>query len=103
MEKIERVKMAPGKYALRREQDGAGDAGPLLISHLYNAEADKSEHFQNEIVMGCSVECGSISGRSYSAQDFWLTTPVTEILEVNEDQSVVRFKTGNSVYTVKSF
>ena len=103
MEKIGRVMMHPGKYALRRDRDGAGDSGPLLMSHLYNPETKKIEHFQNEIVVGCSIECGSITGRSYSAQDYWLTTPVTEILEVNEDKSVVKFKTGNSIYTVKSF
>jgi hypothetical protein len=34
--------------------------------------------------------------RSYSFQDYWTTTLVTEIIEEREDY--VKFKTGNSVY-----
>jgi hypothetical protein len=43
---------------------------------------------------------GSVTARSYSDQDYWLTTKVTEILEEEEKdgQLYVRFKTGNSIY-----
>jgi hypothetical protein len=39
---------------------------------------------------------GSLTARSYSDRDYWLTTKVTEILEEREDY--VKFKTGNSTY-----
>ena len=39
---------------------------------------------------------GSATARTYSDQDYWLTTPVTEILEDEGDR--VLFKTGNSTY-----
>ncbi len=39
---------------------------------------------------------GSITARTYSDQDYWLTTVVTEIIEDKGDY--VKFKTGNSVY-----
>jgi hypothetical protein len=77
------IKLKPGKYLLTRERDGIGENG--------------------EIHVGCSIQCGNFYARSYSGQDWWLTTDVTEILETNEDNSYVKFKTGNSVYIAKSF
>jgi hypothetical protein len=43
---------------------------------------------------------GSMNARSYSGQDYWLTTPITKILEEinSDDVHYVRFKTGNSEY-----
>lgn len=82
-------------YFLRRERDGAGDAGPA--STIYWIEDGKIQHenFARPKV-GCLVEVGSIIARSYAAQDYWRTTPVTEILEESENR--VRFKTKNSIY-----
>jgi hypothetical protein len=47
------------------------------------------------------MRVGSGIARSYSAQDWWQTTVITEILEdkINEDGTeYVRFKTGSSIY-----
>jgi hypothetical protein len=44
---------------------------------------------------------GSHYGRTYSAQDWWQTTTITEILEERTKENgtkYVRFKTGNSEY-----
>jgi hypothetical protein len=47
---------------------------------------------------------GSVTARSYSNQDWWLTTPITEILEEEERKGgedegyYCKFKTGNSIY-----
>jgi len=51
-------------------------------------------------VVGCSMLVGSVTARSYSDRDYWLTTKVTEILEEKEEDGnlYVRFKTGNSTY-----
>lgn len=54
--------------------------------------------------VGCSMLVGSITARSYSSQDYWLTSVVTEILEEkkNEDGTYeyVRFRTENSTYEI---
>ena len=50
----------------------------------------------NRPVVGCSLLVGSISARSYSDQDYWLTTVVTEIIEETKDH--VLFNTENSKY-----
>ena len=45
---------------------------------------------------------GSVTARSYSSQDYWLTTVVTEIIEERKNEAgyleFVRFKTSNSEY-----
>ena len=56
--------------------------------------------------VGCGVRVGSPYGRTYSMQDWWQTSPVTEILEESiNDQGywTVKFKTRSSVYTWKEF
>lgn len=54
--------------------------------------------------IGCSILVGSITARTYSAQDYWLTTKVTEILEEKKTEEglyeYVRFKTENSIYEI---
>jgi len=42
-------------------------------------------------VVGRAIRVGSLSARSYSAQDWWQTSLVTEILE--ETDEYVKFKT----------
>ena len=56
--------------------------------------------------IGASMRVGSITGRTYSAQDWWQTTLITEILEERTEEDgteYVRFKTGNSEYEWKGF
>ena len=56
--------------------------------------------------LGASMRVGSITGRTYSAQDWWQTTLITEILEERTEEDgteYVRFKTGNSEYEWKGF
>ena len=56
--------------------------------------------------LGVSMRVGSITGRTYSAQDWWQTTLITEILEERTEEDgteYVRFKTGNSEYEWKGF
>lgn len=50
----------------------------------------------NKPVVGCSLLVGSVTARSYSNKDFWLTTKVTEIVEETKDYII--FTTGNSKY-----
>ena len=50
----------------------------------------------HEPIVGCSLLVGSVTARSYSNQDYWLTTPVTKIIE--ETNEHILFETENSKY-----
>lgn len=98
-------------YSLRRTRDGAGDSG--LMSDAVTPIWDDNGKLVDKIIEHCAqpkvgavMVVGSPFARSYSAQDYWQTTPITEILEERtEDDGVeyVRFKTGNSEYEWKHF
>lgn len=90
---------------LRRISDGAGDQGSRVEAIRWNEDGSFKEVAGNRPIVGCSMLVGSVSARSYSSQDYWLTTPITEILEeqLDGDQlGYVKFKTGNSVYELYS-
>jgi hypothetical protein len=96
---MEFIKLKPGKYYLQKEGcDYSGDSGPRFLSLKETEEGLKRLGESGEVHVGCHIQCGSINGRSYSSQDYWTTTKVTEIIEAAEDNSWVRFKTKNSTY-----
>jgi len=90
------------RYSLVRE-DGAGDSGSMCqILDPENYRPVDGDYPR----LGFGIRVGSPYGRTYSSQDYWQTTPVTETLEekINEDGYwTVKFKTKNSVYTWKEF
>ena len=96
-------------YSLYRTRDGAGDSG--LMSDAVTPIWDENGKLVDWIVelnarpkVGAAMVVGSLNARTYSTQDWWETTPITEILEerVEEDGTeYVRFKTGNSEYEWK--
>ena len=47
-------------------------------------------------IVGCSLLVGSVTARSYSDSDYWLTTPVTKIIE--ETNEHILCETENSTY-----
>jgi hypothetical protein len=94
-------------YALR--EDGSviehkGDSGPISAAHEVDALTNKFTGVvkqQAEPEVGCCMQVGSFYARSYSAQDWWMTTPVTEIVSriaLPDSSLVVIFKTKNSTY-----
>lgn len=85
---------------LIRESDGSGDSGLRTEAIQWNEDGTFDKVVSNRPVVGCSMLVGSVTARSYSYQDYWLTTKVTEILEEKEKdgQLYVKFKTGNSIY-----
>lgn len=88
-------------YSLVRVSDGAGDSGSMSTI-FYIGEDDNIKYEQNtKPRIGASIKVGSLYSRTYSLQDYWSTTPVTEILEEKEDY--IRFKTKNSEYEWKVF
>ena len=97
---LKQVTMKKGHYSLSRHSDSEGDTGIMLVS--VNNRTGKV--FKNGVIkVGKCIRCGSLTGRSFQAQDYWHTTPVTKIISVNKDKTVVVFTTLNSTYTVKSF
>lgn len=81
---------------LKRVGDGAGDSGARVDAIAWNEDGTFKEIVAHEPVVGCSLMVGSISARSYSSQDYWLTTPITKILEQRE--GYCKFATENSEY-----
>lgn len=101
-----------------------GDSGPMSTAYwtttISECEKNNVEYYDQEdnesdkVVafehnakprVGVSMRVGSPYGRSYSNQDYWTTTPVTEILEEftdDQDRLNVKFKTRNSTYWWKS-
>lgn len=92
-------------YSLRRQRDGAGDSGPMSSAVFYN-ENGQPERIENaRPFVGAVMVVGSHMGRSHSVQDWWQTTPVTEIVRewTENDVQCVHFKTGNSEYIWEEF
>ena len=82
------------------------EQGSRVEAIAWNEDRTFKEVVGSTPVVGCSVLVGSVTARSYSAQDYWLTTVVTEILEEEKDEdgrfSRIKFKTENSVYEVRA-
>jgi len=87
-------------FHLRRMKDDAGDVGGCSQAIKWNEDGTFKEVVSHYPTVGCSMLVGSVTARSYSNQDYWLTTVVTEILEEikNDDTIYCRFKTRNSLY-----
>jgi hypothetical protein len=89
---------------LKRVSDGAGDQGVRVEAIKWKEDGTIDKIVDNRPVVGCSLLVGSLTARSYSDKDYWLTTEVTEILEEkyndNERLEYCKFKTGHSVYEI---
>jgi hypothetical protein len=92
------------KYSLVREDGSAGDSGPMC--QILDSESYQPIPGETYPRVGCGVRVGSYYARSYTMQDWWQTSPVTEILEEYTDKNGLRsmkFKTKNSVYFWEEF
>lgn len=72
------------------------DGGSRIEAIVYDDDGLYEDTVGHEPIVGCSLLVGSLTARSYSHQDYWLTTKVTEILEKTDEY--VLFKTLNSTY-----
>ena len=72
------------------------DGGSRVEAIKYNDDGICEGTVDNKPIVGCSLLVGSVTARTYSRQDYWLTTEITEILE--ETDNYVIFKTKNSKY-----
>ncbi len=70
-----------------------------LVPHNISPKGVAKEIVYERIAIYKETVLDIINGRTYSSQDYWTTTPVTEILE--DTNEFVRFKTRNSEYEWK--
>jgi hypothetical protein len=92
-------------YYLRRADGVYGDSGPMcqILDPKEGYHPIPNETYPR---VGCGVRVGSYIARTYSMQDYWQTTPITEILEewTDADCRGVKFKTkSNSIYIWREF
>ena len=85
--------------SLWSEDKTKGDSGGRSEAIEWNEDGTFKKVVDHRPRVGCSMLVGSITARSYSYQDYWLTTPVEEILE--ETENYVKFRTKNTVYEWK--
>jgi len=102
-------------YALSDENDNEsvitskGDSGTMSevipIKKVGGKEyLDHSNIFYGSPIVDHCIRVGSFVARSYSGQDWWMTTPVTEIIinEIINERRNVKFRTrSGSVYLWK--
>jgi hypothetical protein len=81
---------------LRRVRDGKGDTGSRVEAIRWNEDGTFKEIVGNRPMIDCSLLVGSTTARTYSEQDYWLTTPILKIIE--ETDGYIKFKTSNSIY-----
>ena len=76
-----------------------GDSGGMSSSIYFNFSETKIRNDAAPTV-GESIQVGSLYARTMSSQDWWVTTPVEEILEEFEDDDAfnVKFKTKSGSY-----
>lgn len=89
-------------YSLSREGDNAGDSGQMSRRIWPDRREDKDP----TPIVGASLCVGSLYARTYAMQDYWTTTPVTEIVSSTDEkgEQVVVFKTrSGSTYKWRYF
>lgn len=91
------------KYSLFREDGSAGDSGPMC--EILDSESYRPIPGETYPRIGCGVRVGSHYARTYSAQDWWQTSPIVKILEEWNTAGCrgMKFRTRNSIYIWKEF
>ena len=72
------------------------DGGSMCNAIRWNDDGTFKEIAGHKPIIGCSLMVGSMTARSYSNQDYWLTTPITKILK--KTKKYIMFETENSTY-----
>jgi hypothetical protein len=80
---------------LRRHRDGEGHYGARVEARMPGSE----EVVAYEPTLGATLLVGTITAGMFSSRDWWMTTPITKILESTDDKVV--FETKNSTYTLE--
>jgi len=94
-------------YSLKRIKGSSeeGDSGQMSLAIWTDGNEVRFEHNSAPRV-GVCIRVGSNYARTYSGQDWWQTSYITEIVNDSIDETGNReiiFKTKNSVYQWKEF
>jgi hypothetical protein len=83
------------------DKRGRGDSGPMSMA-LWRADKAGGVDFEDNARprVGAAMRVGTMSARSYQAQDWWQTTPIAEIIKDTPEEVVFRTRSG-SEYTWK--
>jgi hypothetical protein len=86
---------------LIRDSDGQGCSGCRVqaIDPVTNKVVESFDPVDLKTLLGKCLLVGTITAGTYSDRDYWITSPVTEI--VSETTEEIKFKTKNSTYTLK--
>jgi hypothetical protein len=78
---------------------GRGDGGSMSTA-LYISDETGEVVYEHDARprVGVAMRVGSLVGRSFSSQDYWTTTIITEIVEDTPDKVVFKTRSG-STYT----
>jgi len=79
---------------LIRDGDGEGYFG----SRIESFDPKTGDLVGHEPMIGCCLKVGTATAGMFSSRDWWMTTPITEI--ISETDKEIRFKTKNSTYTL---
>jgi len=82
---------------LTRDRDGEGHYGCRIEARDPKQDMKVVGY---EPMVGCCLFIGTVTAGTFSSRDWWLTTPITEILSETDEE--IRFETKNSTYTFKS-
>ena len=89
---------------LRRVGDNEGFSGSVVTSIYWNKDGTLKEEVKGGPFVGSSIKVGSVTAGTYSTRDWWMTTPIIEILEERKNKDglleYAKFRTENSIYEI---
>lgn len=80
------------------DKKGRGDSGPMSIALWKDDENTIQQERDARPRIGVAMRVGTYMARSYSAQDWWQTTLIKEIVKDTPDEVVFKTQSG-SEYT----
>lgn len=84
---------------LIRDRDGEGYSGSLVLALEFDGKTPGGKVIGYKPMVGYCLKVGTMTAGTYSDRDWWMTTPITEIISETEEE--IKFKTANSTYTLK--
>jgi hypothetical protein len=83
-------------YSLKRLSDGAGDIGGMSEARWIDETGTMRVEPDARPRVGVCMRVGSLHARTYSGQDWWMTTPITQIVEEAPDRVVFETRSGST-------